>query len=62
MKKIVVGIIVSSLFISFTLLSGTGCGPSEAIKSLAAIEVKEYQGENLGSIADFRNIRVVSRS
>jgi len=32
-----------------------GCTePSETIKKLQSVEVKEYQGENLSSISDFR--------
>jgi DMSO/TMAO reductase YedYZ molybdopterin-dependent catalytic subunit len=44
---------VIGLFLLLGLLS-CGCTESQEVKSLQAVEVREYQGENLGSIGDFR--------
>ena len=41
------------LFLLAFLLS-CGCTVSQEVKSLQAVEVREYQGEKLGSIGDFR--------
>jgi len=46
-------LIVLGLFLLALVLS-CGCTRSEEIRSLKAVEVREYQGERLGSIGDFR--------
>ncbi|MDD1647778.1 MAG: molybdopterin-dependent oxidoreductase [Methanomicrobiales archaeon] len=45
---VVLGLILLALLLS------CGCTQSEEIQSLKAVEVREYQGEKLGSIGDFR--------
>jgi hypothetical protein len=43
------------LFLFFlALLLSCGCTVSQEVKSLQAVEVREYQGEKLGSVGDFR--------
>ena len=57
MKRIIIGIIsaISILVVAFGVLRGhSGAVGSEGAKSLKAVEVREYQGENLSSIKDFR--------
>ncbi|MDD1659639.1 MAG: molybdopterin-dependent oxidoreductase [Methanomicrobiales archaeon] len=44
--------ILSLFFLAFLLASG--CMESDEVRSLRAVEVREYQGENLGSVGDFR--------
>jgi DMSO/TMAO reductase YedYZ molybdopterin-dependent catalytic subunit len=44
----VLGLVLLALILS------CGCTQSEEIQSLKAVEVREYQGEKLGSIGDFR--------
>ena len=57
MKRIIIGIIsaISILVVAFGVLRGhSGAVRGEETKSLKTVEVREYQGENLSSIKDFR--------
>jgi DMSO/TMAO reductase YedYZ molybdopterin-dependent catalytic subunit len=47
-------VLVVILFLLLALLLSSGCAESSEVKSLRAVEVRDYQGEKLGSIGDFR--------
>jgi len=55
MKKIIIGIILAMVLVMMLLScsgeSGSGFGATE---ELASVEIREYEGENLSSINDFR--------
>jgi len=54
-KKSIVGLTITVLVIAAFLVGVIGFGPGNGeIKELEDVEVREYQGENLSSINDFR--------
>ena len=52
MKKILIGAIILALLLPLATLSCRG--QSDTIRELTSVEIREYQGEKLGSIGDFR--------
>jgi len=53
MKKLVIGGIILLVALSATLLGGCTSGGA-GVEELKAVEIREYEGENLSSINDFR--------
>ena len=55
MKKSIIGFSILSIVIAIFLVAVTKFGPNTGeIKELGAVEVREYEGENLSSINNFR--------
>jgi DMSO/TMAO reductase YedYZ molybdopterin-dependent catalytic subunit len=54
-KKPVIGLVIAAVVIVAFLIGVIGFGPDTGeIKELEGVEVREYQGQNLSSINDFR--------
>lgn len=51
MIRVAIGVVVLAIVLPTFLIS---CSAEEGAKELGAVEVKEYQGENLSSLDDFR--------
>ena len=56
-KKLIIGSIALFAIIAVILVSAIGCQEDRSMgeaEELSPIEIREYQGENLSSIKDFR--------
>jgi len=55
MKRTIASVIVLAVVLSGILIPASSCGPDmENVTELEAIEVREYEGEKLSSISEFR--------
>lgn len=54
MRRIVISVALSSLMLAGLLASSFACSDSDSIVVLPGVEVREYQGQQLSSINDFR--------
>ncbi|MFC1947494.1 molybdopterin-dependent oxidoreductase [Chloroflexota bacterium] len=56
MKRWITGILMLISVIALMMLSVTGCGGNETseVENLGSVEIREYQGEKLSSVNDFR--------
>jgi len=56
MKRWITGILLLICIIALMMVSVTGCSGNEtsAIENLGPVEIREYQGEKLSSVNDFR--------
>ena len=54
MRRVIISIAISSLVLTGLLISPFACVNEDAVEVLPGVEVREYQGEKLSSINDFR--------
>ena len=62
MWKIILVAVILSFAVSAVLVATNGCNPVTALdetKELEAVEIREYQGESLSSVNDFRENSII---